>query len=276
MMMRMVHQKHGQSLFTAERDSADWMFDPDLFSSYILMYGPFEVDACADDEGRNAQCKRFWSPSDSYNCHSWAGQKVWCNPPFQEIAEVLDNAVASYYEDVEKTLVMLVLPDWPDARWWPHVTASELCHCVGHYPAGTQLFTAPPTGKGGRRVMTPTKWGVCMVVLGRGWRNGICLPWAPWPPVPVPTIPRVPAKPFDAPAMEQPPVNPELDEKATRDISRLVDRYADILASGGQRGRTNIVTHGINTEGRAPIKQRPHRLSAGEVLGRYKHREKKC
>ena len=60
-------------VFTAERDTADWMFDPGLFSSYNLMYGPFEVDACADDEGRNAQCKRFWSPSDSYNCHSWAG-----------------------------------------------------------------------------------------------------------------------------------------------------------------------------------------------------------
>lgn len=113
--------------------------------------------------------------------------------------------------------------------------------------------------------MAPTKWGVCMVVLGRGWGNGICLPWAPWPPMPVPTIPRVPAKPFDAPAMEQPHVNPELDEKATRDIGRLVDRYADIFASGGQTGRTNFVTHGINTEGRAPIKQRPHRLSAGEV-----------
>lgn len=50
---------------------------------------------------------------------------------------------------------------------------------------------------------SPIKWGVCMVMLGRGWGNGICLPWKPWPPVPVPTIPVVASKPVDAPAETQ-------------------------------------------------------------------------
>ena len=35
----------------AVRDSADWHFDPDLYRSYNLRYGPFDVDACADNEG---------------------------------------------------------------------------------------------------------------------------------------------------------------------------------------------------------------------------------
>ena len=89
---------------------------------------------------------------------------------------------------------------------------SGLCHCVGYYPAGTQLFTAPPVGNGmTRRLMAPTKWGVCMVMIGKGWGNGIRLPWTPWPPVPVPTIPRVQQGPIDDPATEKTPINPHLD-----------------------------------------------------------------
>ena len=48
-------------------------------------------------------------------------------------------------------------------------------------------------------------------------------------------------------------------------VTELEERYADIFAYGSQTGRTNIVTHSINTGDEAPIKQRPHRLSAGET-----------
>ena len=241
------------------------MFDPDLFSSYDLMYGPFDVDACADVQGHDAQCARYWSPEDCYSRHSWAGLKVWCNPPFQEIAMVLDHAIASYYEDPDKTSALLVIPDWSDAKWWPNVVESNLCHCVGYYPAGTQLFTAPPVGNGKtRRLMAPTKWGVCMVMLGKGWGNGICLPWTPWPPVTIPTIPIVAAEPI-APEVDRPPINSGLDEASQTEVNKLVDRYSDIFAQGSQTGRTNIVTHSINTEGERPIKQRPHRLSPEET-----------
>ena len=70
------------SAIKADRDSTDWMFDPGLYSSYDLMYGPFDVDACAGIQGHNAQCTRFWSPEDCYSSQSWAGPKIWCNPPF--------------------------------------------------------------------------------------------------------------------------------------------------------------------------------------------------
>lgn len=254
------------SAIRAHRDLTDWMFDPDLYSSYDLMYGPFEVDACADVQGHNAQCARYWSPKIWYSRHSWAGLKVWCNSPFQEIDMILDHAIASYYEDMDRTSVLLAIPDWPDAKWWPNMVESGLCHCVGYYPAGTQLFTASPVGNGKtRRMMAPTKWGVCMVMLGRGWGNGICLPWKPWPPVPVPTIPVVAFKPVDAPAIDRPPINSALDAASQGDVNQLVDRYSDIFAQGSQTGRTNIVTHSINTGDERPIKQKPHRLSPAET-----------
>ena len=249
-----------------ERDTSDWMFDPDLFQSYNLVYGPFDVDATADDKGHNAQCDIFWSPSNSYTHHSWGGLKVWCNPPFTEIAEVLDHAIASHYDEPNKSTALFVLPDWPDAKWWPHMVDSGLCHCVGYYPAGTQLFTAPPVGNGQRRVMAPTKWGVCMVMLGKGWGNGISIPWEPWPPVQPPTIPRAIAKTETKLSWEDlPEINAELTDKAQEDVARLLTRYSDIFATGAQTGRTNIATHAINTGASEPIKQRPHRLSAEET-----------
>ena len=66
----------------ADRDLTDWMFDPNLYASYDLMCGPFDLDACADIQGHNAQCARYWSPEDCYSKHSWAGLKIWCNRPF--------------------------------------------------------------------------------------------------------------------------------------------------------------------------------------------------
>ena len=104
-----------------------------------------------------------------------------------------------------------------------------------------------------------------MVMLGKGWGNGICLPRKPGPPVPIPTIPVVPPKPMEAPAAERPPINSELDAASRGDVNQLVDRYSDIFAQGSQTGRTNTVTHSINTGGERPIKQRPHRLSPEET-----------
>lgn len=167
---------------------------------------------------------------------------------------------------MEKTSALLVIPDWPDANWWKPMVESGVCHCVAYSPSGTQLFTAPPVGTGkARRLMAPTKWGVCMVMLGKGWGNGVCLPWTPWPPVPAPTIPRVFAEANSTPMTEQPPIEPALEEEKVQDVEQLVVRYSDVFARGGQTGRKNVVTHSIDTGEEAPIKQRAHRLSAQEA-----------
>ena len=53
------------------RDADDWQFDPELYWEYCQLYGPFEIDACADNRGYNAQLAAdFWCPSDSCLDHS--------------------------------------------------------------------------------------------------------------------------------------------------------------------------------------------------------------
>jgi len=180
--MHMEWMANNSMQLAALRDNVDWQFDPDLFMSYNLRCGPFQVDACADNDGRNAQCAEFWCSKDSYASHSWAGLNVWCNPPFEKVAALLCHATRCHYESPEDTRALLVLPDWPDARWWPNIVDSSICQCVGYYPAGTHLFTTPATGRGQRKVMGPTRWRVIMLLLGKPAVAGVCIPWGPWPP----------------------------------------------------------------------------------------------
>ena len=39
------------------------------------------------------------------------------------------------------TPALFVLPDWPDANWWPTLSSNGLFACVRYYPSGTSLFT---------------------------------------------------------------------------------------------------------------------------------------
>ncbi len=106
--------------------------------------------------------------SNSYTKHAWAGKSIWCNPPFDEVEEVLLQALAGAGMDPEKTNTLLVLPDWPDAAWWPKLTRS-VYHYVGYYPTGSHLFTAAPRGQGQRRDMGPIRCGVIMAITGYHW-----------------------------------------------------------------------------------------------------------
>ena len=100
------------------RDTTDWQFDAELFRSYNLLYGPFSVDACSDDAGYNALCPSYWCAGDSCLQHSWAGKSVWCNPPFQQLSDILTHAIDSFQQDPENTKTLMVVPDWPQGAFW--------------------------------------------------------------------------------------------------------------------------------------------------------------
>ena len=69
-------------------DNQNWQFDEEVFQRLNKQYGPFTVDACCDDEGRNRLVKghgtRFFSPSNSCLEQVVTGEKVWINPPFND------------------------------------------------------------------------------------------------------------------------------------------------------------------------------------------------
>ena len=249
----------------AQRDTSDWQFKPELFAHYDVRYGPFQIDATADNDGSNALCTQWWCPDDSCHNHSWASLKIWCNPPYNDISSILYKAMAGYRVDPEHTSTLLALPDWPDAHWWPTLTDSGLFHCVGYYPSGSNLFTAAPRGpQGQRRDMGPIRWGVVMAITGKAWGTGVCIPWTNWPPTHSPTIANVQA-PANAIAPERPALNANLTNHQTQELEAVLSRFPDVWAGNSDTGRTNLVTHRIPTGNAAPIKARPHRMSQQEL-----------
>lgn len=104
-----------------------------------------------------------------------------------------------------------------------------------------------------------------MAILGKTWGTGICIPWTPWPPTQSPTVPAT-QSPADTPVISTMPImNPELSEQQRAEVEQLIQQYPDIWANGNATGRTNLVTHRIDTSAAAPIYQRPHRLSPHEA-----------
>ncbi len=58
-----------QHQLQSQRDTSDRQFLPNVFKSYDLHYGPFEVDTCSDDAGNNALCKEWWSLKQLHQAH---------------------------------------------------------------------------------------------------------------------------------------------------------------------------------------------------------------
>jgi hypothetical protein len=68
------------------RDRDDWQVEQAIFEELNLAYGPFTLDACADEEGRNAFVTRYCSlrkPLQEVELKD--GDKVWMNPPYSKL-----------------------------------------------------------------------------------------------------------------------------------------------------------------------------------------------
>ena len=60
-------------------DRMDWRTPPDLFRALDDEFH-FTLDAAANEA--NHLCDRYYTATDSAFSHSWAGERVFCNPPY--------------------------------------------------------------------------------------------------------------------------------------------------------------------------------------------------
>lgn len=147
-------------------DSGDWQFRPDQFElaedwlRRQLARG-FDVDACADPTGSNAQLPHFWSAVDSCLDHDMAGKHVWCNADWELFDRLLPHFKRGAAVDPYGTAGVFVVPEKTRASWWRHTRGFRV---LGRYPAGTQLFTRP-VGilTGARETVRPAKWPVLLL-----------------------------------------------------------------------------------------------------------------
>jgi hypothetical protein len=118
------------------------------------------VDACANPDGSNAQVAKFYSSQKSFLKANVEGENVWLNAPFRRAGTFLQHYLKNKERAPTQTCGVIVLPQWDNKPWWRLTQGFRLLRT---YPAGTNLFTAPPKQPGGPRVsMGPTKWPMCV------------------------------------------------------------------------------------------------------------------
>lgn len=117
----------------------DWTTPVDLFNKLDSIYY-FDLDAAASEE--NALCNFFYTEETNGLAHSWAGKRVWCNPPYgREIRAWTRKAAA---ESLQATLIVMLVPARTDTIWWHEVIkTARVVYLKGRLKFGGQKNAAP-------------------------------------------------------------------------------------------------------------------------------------
>jgi phage N-6-adenine-methyltransferase len=83
----------------------------------------FTLDACALPH--NTKCPRYFTPEQDGLRRSWAGERVWCNPPYSQIEPWAQKAWAEIVDDGHghlpggaELIVMLLPANRTEQGWW--------------------------------------------------------------------------------------------------------------------------------------------------------------
>jgi phage N-6-adenine-methyltransferase len=76
----------------------------------------FTIDAAASKE--NARLERYWTVEDDALDQSWAGERVWCNPPYSNIEPWVRKAWYGSQHPWPGLIVMLLPANRTEQKWW--------------------------------------------------------------------------------------------------------------------------------------------------------------
>lgn len=126
-----------------------------------LTDAPFTIDACCNDDGSNAHCALFCSPSNSALAYNFCGHHSWWNPPYSpanQVAQFLQHYLQCKDKDPANTSACFALPDWDRPDWQQYLRNMRVIH---EYPKGYHLFTRPePDNPAKRRRLPGIPWPV--------------------------------------------------------------------------------------------------------------------
>lgn len=119
----------------------------------------FTLDAAASID--NAKCKRFFSEEQDGLTQSWAGERIWLNPPYgKETPRWVEKAFRETQSGNCELAVCLVVPR-TDTEWWYLFAqyASEI-----RFLKGRVAFEDPTSGK-----RSSPQDPSCLLVFRFGW-----------------------------------------------------------------------------------------------------------
>jgi Reverse transcriptase (RNA-dependent DNA polymerase)/RNase H-like domain found in reverse transcriptase/Integrase zinc binding domain/Chromo (CHRromatin Organisation MOdifier) domain/Retroviral aspartyl protease len=112
-------------------------------------------DACANDDGSNAMCAEFSSPSRSFLDTDVRGHNVWLNPPFARTSQFIRHYLQCKAGSPSNTSACILIPAWR-GKHRKLLQGMQLLH---RFETGHVLFNAP-TMAGSRTVMPGIPWPV--------------------------------------------------------------------------------------------------------------------
>lgn len=86
----------------------------EVFKPLDERFGPFTIDVAA--AAHNTKCERFYSIDDDGLSQSWAGERVWCNPPYSSIEPWVRKAWMEHH--AAPMIVMLLPANRTEQGWW--------------------------------------------------------------------------------------------------------------------------------------------------------------
>lgn len=114
-LVRFKAQNHRQQVAKsgARPEIDDRATSPEVFESLNARFA-FTVDVAA--QPHNAKCPRFFDPAQDGLAQSWAGEIVWCNPPYSSIEPWLIKAWDQ--AGTARGIVMLLPANRTEQGWW--------------------------------------------------------------------------------------------------------------------------------------------------------------
>lgn len=86
---------------------------PEVFGPLDVRFA-FDLDVAAAPH--NAKCVRFFTVNDDGLNQSWRGARVWCNPPYSDIAPWVEKAWSEH--EATQIIVMLLPANRTEQAWW--------------------------------------------------------------------------------------------------------------------------------------------------------------
>lgn len=137
---------------------------PEMFGPLNDRFG-FTLDVAA--AAHNAKCERYFTREQDGLAQSWAGERVWCNPPYSNIASWV---IKAWTESERADLIVMLLPaNRTEQRWWQELVEpfrdARIRSLQVEFLAGRPRFIRPGVVIGPKGDRPP--FGCCLLIWGR-------------------------------------------------------------------------------------------------------------
>lgn len=128
----------------------------------------FTIDTAASKG--NARLPRYWTAKEDALTKSWAGERVWCNPPYSDIRTWVDKAWIEWRSDDSPELIVMLLPaNRTEQAWWQDLVEPYRHHAVEplrvEFLRGRMRFERPNAIIGPKGDRPP--FGCCLLIWER-------------------------------------------------------------------------------------------------------------